>query len=71
MPISKDALWGAFLLWNLAEIYVELGERDAAIDQLEILVTSPFGITVPWLRRDPFWAPLRGHPRFERLIQAN
>lgn len=69
LPLSKDAFIGPSRLRNLAEIYVKVGEREAEIDQLEILVGLLYGIRVPELRADPFWALLRGTPRFERLHQ--
>jgi len=53
---------------TLAEIYVLAGDYDAAIDQLASLLSVPSIISVPLLRFDPVWAPLRGHPRFEALV---
>jgi hypothetical protein len=53
----------------LAEIYVMVGEYDAAIDQLEHLLSipAPF-ISAPWLRVDPIWQPLLDHARFQALL---
>jgi len=68
-PVTKDAYnVGSGLLGNLARIYVMVGEYDAAIDQLEYLVSIPSWISVPSLRVDPTWAPLRNHPRFKKLV---
>ncbi len=69
LPISKDAFGGPRLVWNLAEIYVLVGEYDSATDQLALLLTVPSGITVPLVQHDPLWAPLRGNPRFEKLVR--
>ncbi len=55
-------------LQYLARVYVMVGEYEAAIDQLEILVAIPSVYSVAWLRIHPLWEPLRGHPRFQRLL---
>ncbi|MCH7498297.1 MAG: tetratricopeptide repeat protein [Candidatus Marinimicrobia bacterium] len=68
MPISKDALRGLFRVANLAQIYVMVGEHDAALDQIESLLSIPGELSVPLLRLDPTWAPLRDHPRFTDLL---
>jgi len=70
VPVSKDAEWNSYLRANLARIYVLLGERDKAIEQLEIVLSRPGPLSAGWLRADPFWDPLRGSPRFQRLAAA-
>jgi hypothetical protein len=45
-----------------------LGRSDAAIDQLQIVLSKPGPLSPAWLRADPLWAPLRSNPRFERLV---
>ena len=69
LPISKDAIGGTEPVGMLAEIYTTVGEYEAAIDQLEILLSIPSSISVPLLRVDPFWDPLRDHPRFQGLLE--
>ncbi len=69
--MSKDAWEGTIMLRDLAQIYTMVGEYDAAIDQLEILVAVPWATAVPLLRIDPTWDPLRGHPRFQRLLASD
>jgi non-specific serine/threonine protein kinase len=68
-PITKDWFGHPIFLQNLAEIYVMVGEFDLAIDQLEFLLSIPSGISVPLLRIDPTWNPLRNNPRFQKLIE--
>jgi hypothetical protein len=47
-----------------------VGEFDAAIDQLELLLSIPSTLSVPLLRLDPAWDPLRDHLRFKKLVEA-
>ena len=68
-PISIDAADGPYTVMMLAEIYVMVGNHDAAIDELEHLLSIPSGISVPVLRLAPWWDPLRDHPRFRRLLE--
>jgi serine/threonine-protein kinase len=72
-PVSRDALDGPQYIWNLAIIYTVIGEYEEAIGQLEYLLSIHAGhlISVPLLRIDTMWEPLRKHPRFQRLIQKN
>ena len=51
----------------MARIYTMVGERDAAIEQLEHLMSIPFDLAGPGLRLDPAWDALRDHPRFQKL----
>jgi TolB-like protein/DNA-binding SARP family transcriptional activator/Flp pilus assembly protein TadD len=67
-PISKDTYQGYYREWDLARIYVMVGEYDAAVDRLAYLVSIPGYLTPAWLRIDPTWDSLRGHPRFQRLV---
>ena len=69
LPVSKEAWRGAFRIDDLARIYVMVGEFDAAIDKLEFLLDVPSELTVPLLRLDPSWDPLRNHPRFKKLVE--
>jgi TolB-like protein/tetratricopeptide (TPR) repeat protein len=53
---------------QLARVYVLAGRPNLAIDQLEHLLTMPYHVTRRWLTVDPGFAPLKGNPRFARLI---
>jgi len=70
LPMSKEAVLGAIRVEDLARIYTMVGEYDAAIDQLEIVLAVPSHTAVPMLRIDPTWNPLRGHPRFQALVEG-
>ncbi len=67
--ISIDAAEAPYTLMMLAEIYVMVADNDAAIDELEHLLSIPSKISVPMLRLAPRWDPLRDHPRFQRLLE--
>lgn len=71
LPVSKDATWGPDSIENLAFIYVLVGEQNAAIDQIEYLRSIPSKLSVSLLRIDPRWDPLRNHPRFQKLLEAD
>jgi serine/threonine-protein kinase len=68
MPISRDALLGAYLQHQLVRIYLLVGEPEKALDQLEPLLRMPYHLSPGWLRIDPTFTPLKGNPRFERLV---
>lgn len=68
-PVSEDALFGPTRIEELAHIYVIVEEYDLAIDKLEHLLSIPSYISVPWLKLDPKWDPLRRHPKFQRLLE--
>ena len=67
-PESQDAFDGPQISARLAEIYVWVGEYDQAFRLLDHLLHTPNGITVPLLKLDPVWDPLRKDPRFQALI---
>jgi len=69
LPVTKEAYRGLYRVQALAKIYVMVGEFDAAIDQLEFLLARPGEMSIPLLRLDPAWAPLRDHPRFRKLLE--
>ncbi len=68
LPLSKDMYDSSFFILALAETYVTVGEYERAIEQLETLLTIPFLLSVPMLRVDPMWDPLRDHPSFQKLL---
>src|SRR5262245_16357327 len=68
LPESKDAFDGPQVTTTLAQIYASTGETDEALRLLDHLLTVPNGLTVPVLKLDPAWDPLREDPRFQALI---
>ena len=69
LPVSKDAANGPSRVSDLAEIYTMVGEYDAALDEIEYLLSIPGTLTVPLLRLDPTWDPLRDRARYHALLE--
>jgi Flp pilus assembly protein TadD len=65
---SKDTWLGVDMVRNLAVVYATLGEADSAAKQLRFLLTVPSWISVPGLRADPTWEPIRRDPGFQALL---
>jgi serine/threonine-protein kinase len=70
LPLTRDAWWGVFPVITLAQVYTMTGRYDAAIDQLESLLSGVASreITPPILLLDPNYDPLRNNPRFQSLL---
>ena len=47
LPIAKDSYWGPGNVTNLALVYAWTGERDRALEQLEIVAKIPAGPAGP------------------------
>ena len=71
LPVSKDAFAGPGYVLDLTQILIFVGEYEEAIDKLEYLMSIPAGqdLSVNTLRFSPDFDPLRGHPRFKRLLE--
>jgi tetratricopeptide (TPR) repeat protein len=67
---SSDAFLGPRALELLAEVYTHFGDREQALALLPGLLEKAYmtPLSVHSLRREPWWDPLRGDPRFERLL---
>jgi serine/threonine-protein kinase len=70
LPITKDSLGAVQILYFYAAICSQVDERDLAIEQLKTLAQIPAGASYGELRLDPFWDPLRGDPRFEKIVAS-
>jgi tetratricopeptide (TPR) repeat protein len=68
LPESQDAFTGPRIAVSLAQIYAMTGESDEAFRLINHLLETPNGLTIPLLKLDPAWDPLRKDPRFQALI---
>jgi len=68
----EDAFDGPQATESLALIYAWTGEFDEAFRLLDHLLVIPnFNLTVPILKLDPSWDPLRSDSRFQALIEKH
>jgi len=70
LPVTKDAVIGAQLVRNLSLIYAWTGAKDLAFEQLAIAAGIPGYLSYGQLRLHPYWDPLRGDPRFEKIVAS-
>jgi TolB-like protein/class 3 adenylate cyclase/Tfp pilus assembly protein PilF len=70
MPPTKDSINGPHIMDLLAMIYAWIGEKDLAIDQLRRSAQTPAGASYGVLKLWPNWDPLRGDPRFEKIVAS-
>jgi hypothetical protein len=69
LPVEKDALEGMTVAKYLAVIAAWVGDKDLALDQLASIISRPSDLSYGNLKLLPFWDPLRGDPRFEKLLE--
>ena len=70
LPVTKDAINGALLIEFLAVIYAWTGEKDRALEQLALAARIPSDVSYGQLCLHPYWDPLRGDPRFEKIVAS-
>ena len=70
LPVTKDSSVGALLVKNFALTYAWTGEKDLAFEQLTIAAKLPCFLSYGELRLHPYWDPLRGDPRFEKIVAS-
>jgi hypothetical protein len=58
------------MIQYFAIIAAWVGEKDLACEQLATAVRLPGVVSYGRLKLHPFWDPLRGDPRFERIVSS-
>ena len=67
-PVAKEPFGGAGDVEYLALIYAWTGEKELALDQLAAAAKIHGSFSYGTLRLHPLWDPLRGDPRFEKIV---
>jgi hypothetical protein len=73
LPVEKDSIGGSRLLVYFAMIAAWAGEKGLALQYLAANGQSSGGYQVATcgvLKLHPFWDPLRGDPRFEKIVNS-
>ncbi len=70
VPVEKDVIRGPAMHRYLAKIAAWVGDKDLACQQLTIATPVPSGVSYGDLKLMPWWDPLRGDPRFERIVAS-
>ena len=72
-PLEKDVTTGSLVLQYFAITAAWAGEKELALQQLEAGLRAPAVSTMlsyGALKLHPFWDPLRGDPRFEKIVPS-
>jgi TolB-like protein/class 3 adenylate cyclase/lipoprotein NlpI len=67
---ASDPFRAAFFAEIKARIAVQAGDNDLAFEQLAITAQNSVGISYGDLKLNPLWDPLRGDPRFEKIVAS-
>ena len=71
LPVERDALAGPDIILLFSGICAWTGEKDLACEQLATAAQFPgFLLNYGRMRLLPFWDPLRGDPRFEKIVAS-
>jgi serine/threonine protein kinase len=70
VPVEKDAISGSRMVVYFGMIAAWVGEKDLACEQLAVAIRPPAPVTYGQLKLLPFWDPLRGDARFEKIVAS-
>jgi TolB-like protein/class 3 adenylate cyclase/Tfp pilus assembly protein PilF len=70
LPVAKDSVNGVHMIEYLGMIGAWVGDKDLACEQLAIATRLPGGLSYGQLKLLPYWDPLRGDPRFEKIVAS-
>ena len=70
LPVEKDSINGAHMIKYFAITAAWVGEKDLACDRVAEAVRLPGQMSYGQLKLLPFWDPLRGDPRFEKIVAS-
>jgi TolB-like protein/Tfp pilus assembly protein PilF/predicted Ser/Thr protein kinase len=70
LPVEKDSINGMRMIEYFAIIAAWIGDKDLACEQLVTAISHPSFLSYGHLKLLPFWDPLRGDPRFEKIVAS-
>ena len=70
LPFTKDSVNGAHMVEYFAITCAWAGEKDLALEQLKFATQNPGFVNYGELKLHPYWDPLRGDPRFEKIVAS-
>ncbi len=70
LPIVKNLTTDGYVKRYFAMICAWAGERELALEHLELVARIPGGPSYGDLRLNPLWDPIRGDPRFEKIVNS-
>jgi len=72
LPYEKDSINGAHMIEFFAIIAAWVGEKDVACEYLAKAEQLPGYGTISYgqLKLGPWWDPLRGYPKFEKIVAS-
>jgi TolB-like protein/Tfp pilus assembly protein PilF len=73
LPMEKDSVNGSRMIQYFAVTAAWTDEKDLALQQLELGARAPSAsqlLSYGGLKLLPFWDPLRGDPRFEKIVAS-
>jgi serine/threonine-protein kinase len=70
LPVEKDSIKGMRMTEYFAIAAAWLGDNDLACQQLATTISHPSFLSFGELKLLPFWDPLRGDPRFEKIVAS-
>jgi len=73
MPLEQDVANGSRVIQYFAITAAWAGDKELALQQLETGLRAPVAsvlLSYGALKLLPFWDPLRGDPRFEKIVES-
>jgi serine/threonine-protein kinase len=70
LPVAKDFVNGVHMIEYYAITAAWVGEKDIACEQLATATRLPGTLSYGHLKLQPYWDPVRGDPRFEKIVAS-